>query len=148
MLKLPISLDAIPNNSAIGMKAKLCQWHSLTHNSDTSVVASGSPSNPIAFFGRKDRRRERAKTVSGRLQLLEEINTWQKQKKRERECLPIGLGREEDAGLLAIGVFGGGDGQREQKRKDRVRAGNGRHRKRRYVDEKSESRESERGRDD
>ena len=85
MLKLPISLDAIPNNSAIGMKAKLCQWHSLTHNSDTSVVASGSPSNPIAFFGRKDRRRERAKTVSGRLQLLEEINTWQKQKKRERE---------------------------------------------------------------
>ena len=88
MLKLPISLDAIPNNSAIGMKAKLCQWHSLTHNSDTSVVASGSPSNPIAFFGRKDRRRERAKTVSGRLQLLEEINTWQKQKKRERERVP------------------------------------------------------------
>ena len=128
MLHLPILLTASLHES------RLWQFQSPTHVSESSVVSwcckiscQGSPSNPIAFFGRKDWRREGAKKVSGRLQLLEEINTWQKQRRKERESLPIGLGRGEDAGL-AFGVLGGGGGgggggQREQKRKDRVRAG-------------------------
>ena len=86
MLNLPILLTASLHES------RLWEFQSPTHVSESSVVSwcckiscQGSPSNPIAFFGRKDWRREGAKKVSGRLQLLEEINTWQKQRRKERE---------------------------------------------------------------